>query len=212
MYTYGYLREAVQAHLDLDEQEIQAMNLQSRYHIFANEGMMAICAVKPKYEYHIINVTTEMLNTKIKMPQDFIAFADKQAWAFVVSNAFDPEVFIQGDRDLVPQEHSGVKKVKADKTMFTYAGSNTLIFGKEGEYWIPYKGYWFKFKSNTNDDDEIDMPEDIFLTLPLYIASVCLQMDHAQKAATKRAEFELALSRVSNPDFMPVKQPTPTYR
>ena len=51
MYTFGYLREATQAHIDLDEQETQAMHLQERYHIYANEAMQAICAVKPKYTY-----------------------------------------------------------------------------------------------------------------------------------------------------------------
>lgn len=212
MLTYGYIREAVQAHLDLDEQEIQAMNLHARYHIFANEAMMAICAVKPKYEYHIVNVTKELLNTKIKMPEDFIAFADKQAWAFVVSNAFDTERFIQGDRDLVPQEYSGVQKVKADKTMFAYTGSNTLTFFKEGTYWIPYKGTWFRFVSGIGDDQSIDMPIDILLTIPLYVASICLRVDHPQSSAAKRAEFELALARVTNTDFMSVNQITPTYR
>ena len=212
MLTYGYIREATQAHMDLDEQEIQAMNLHARYHIFANEAMMAICAVKPKYEYFKITITETMLNTPIKMPEDFIAFANKQAWAFVVSNAYDPKVFIGGDQDLVPQEHSGTSRIRATKEMFVYAGSNTLIFGKVGEYWIPYKGTWFRFKSGIGDEDVIDMPIDILLTIPLYIASVCLQIDHTQKAAAKRAEFELALSRVTNPDFMQPKQITPTYR
>ena len=174
--------------------------------------MMAICAVKPKYEYFKVTITEDTVNTQIRMPEDFIAFANKQAWAFVVSNAYDPEVFIRGDQDLVPQEHSGTSRIRATKEMFVYAGSNTLIFGKVGEYWIPYKGTWFRFKSGIGDEDVIDMPIDILLTIPLYITSVCLQIDHTQKAAAKRAEFELALSRVTNPDFMQPKQITPTYR
>ena len=55
MFTYGYIREAVMAHLDIDEIEAQDNNLLSRFHIFANEAMQAICASKPMYQY--INVT-----------------------------------------------------------------------------------------------------------------------------------------------------------
>lgn len=213
MLTYGYIREATQAHIDLDEQEAQAMNLLSRYHIFANEAMMAICAVKPKYDYYVINVTEDMLNTKIKMPEDFIAFANKQAWAFVVSNAYDPEIFVtMNDNNLIPTSYSTPTKVPATNKMFMYTGANTLTFLQKGEYWIPYKGTWFRFKSGIGDDEVLDMPIDILLTIPLYVAASCLSIDHAQKAAAKRAEFELALSRVTNPDFMSVKQPTPTYR
>ena len=55
MFTYGYIREAVMAHLDIDEEEAQAMNLLSRFHIYANEAMQAICSSKPMYQY--IDVT-----------------------------------------------------------------------------------------------------------------------------------------------------------
>ena len=82
-----------------------------------------------------------------------------------------------------------------------YGGRNTLTFFQEGQYLIPYKGVWFRFKSGISDDDEIDMPIDILLTIPLYIAALCLQIDHAQRAMAKRAEFETALARCSNTDF-----------
>ena len=174
--------------------------------------MMAICAMKPKYEYFKVTITEDTVNTEIRMPVDFLAFANKQAWAFVVSNAYDPEVFIAGDQDMAPTSQSTVERIKATKEMFAYVGSNKLIFGKVGEFWIPYKGTWFRFKSGVGDDEAIDMPMDILLTIPMYVASVCLQVDHAQKAAAKRAEFELALSRVTSTDLMPPKQITPTYR
>ena len=50
------------------------------------------------------------------------------------------------------------------------------------------------------------MPADIVLCIPLYIASICLQIDNAQRAAIKRNEFELALSRCTSTDFMPVRR------
>lgn len=261
MLTYGYIRDSVQAHLDLTEQETQAMNLQSRYHIYANEAMQAICGTKPKYDYFkakavftydpIINegdnkfrpateddinwsarglpepnfadeVDTKkwyegqniyLLDTPVRMPDDFVAFANKQAWAFIMPNSYKSELFVTNyyDYALKPRYDYALKprsaklepvKTKATKSMFSYTGSNTITFLKEGEYHIPYKAIWFKFKSGITDGVEIDMPIDILVTIPIYIAAQCLQMDHAQRAAAKRAEFELALSRVHNTDFL----------
>jgi len=256
MLTYGYIREATQAHLDLDEQETQSMNLQARYHIFANEAMLAICAVKPKYDYFKVNIVEEydpiinlgnnlfraatedelewetfgltepnfadatdttkwyenqriyLMNAQVHMPEDFIAFANKQAWAFVIYDGANSENFVNG----LPITEQIPTRVMATKTMFMYTGSNTLTFLEEGEFWIPYKAIWFRFQSGMADSDTIDMPIDILATLPLYMAAQCLQMDHARKANAKRAEFELALSRVSNPDFLANQRITPSFQ
>lgn len=250
-YTYGYIREATQAHIDLDEQETQAMHLQERYHIFANEAMQAICGVKPKYDYFICKIvesyepivkvgktyrkaTTEELNSPdseiaddvdtrlwyegqniflvnrpVRMPDDFIAFAEKQAWAFVRNDYFNAELFVRGYETPAKTLY---KKTKATKEHFMYGGQNTLRFYQEGEYWIPYKGVWYRFKSGIGDNEVIDMPIDILITIPLYVASLCLQIDHAQKANAKRAEFETALARCTNTDFLPLKSVTPTFR
>lgn len=51
MYTYGYLREATMAHIDLEEQEAQDMNLLKKFPIWANEAMQAICGTKPNFKY-----------------------------------------------------------------------------------------------------------------------------------------------------------------
>lgn len=252
MYTFGYLREAIQAHIDLDEQETQAMRLQERYHIFANEAMQAICAIKPKYEYFKCEAVTEyepiinlgnnvfrkateaeinwvsqvpamtepnfadetdtklwyegqniyLLNSPIKMPDEFIAFAEKQAWAFIHNNRFDSELFIKGYSSNLPE----VSRVRATSDQFMYSSRNTLTFLEEGEYWIPYKAIWYYFKSNMDNDEVIDMPVDIFLTIPMYVASLCLQIDHAQRASGKRVEFETALARCTTTDFLELKQ------
>ena len=60
MNTYGYIREATMARLDIDESEAQAMNLLSRFHIYANEAMQAICASKPMYKYIEVTVVKEL--------------------------------------------------------------------------------------------------------------------------------------------------------
>ena len=43
-----------------------------------------------------------------------------------------------------------------------YTGKNTITLYKEVEYFIPYKGVWFRFISGIEDETEIDMPIDIF--------------------------------------------------
>ena len=255
MFTYGYLREAVMAHLDLDESEAQAMNILSRLHIFANEAMQAICSNKPMYNYLTVKVvkefkqlvedndvireatdeeilrhkedpeadlgitflTEESINlynnknglykvfSKVAPGENFIAFADKQAYKI---EEYKPTI-----EDLLNEEAFGtkidkmpIKKFAKIGYDFAYIGKNLVKFYKPGEYYIPAKYLWFRFDSGISDDTVIDMPSDIFLTIPLYIASICLQIDNPQKATIKRSEFELALSRCTSTDFMPLNE------
>lgn len=167
------------AHLDLDEAEANAMNLQSRFYIFANDAMMAACAGKPKFEY--LEVTIVNKGDIVTMPANFITFADKRA--FVTRDGQETTA------------RSGID--------YQYGSANSLMFLKPGSYKIPMKTIWHFFQSNTGDSEVIDMPVDIALTLPIYIAAICLEMDNYEKANLKRAEFELALSRCTSTDFMP---------
>jgi hypothetical protein len=300
MYTYGYLREAVMAHCDLEEDELQAMNVLKRLHIFANEAMQAVCACKPKYKYFkikavekyrpigkkIINnkivyfdyfdaihtnylgkvtniqeaidkytpiekyvgtvvfdnisnqywIVNEIatnnykwekinladdvatkeyytknniyeLNTNIRMPDDFISFTNKQTFKRTV-NKFNPENFIYDN--WTTNEAERLEPVNYNKDIM-FSDNNSVMCLKEGEYLVPYKCVWYLFTSALPDTEEIDMPIDILNCLPLYIASVVLQIDYAQKAQIKRSEFELALSRVSVTDNMPVNRIKPSF-
>jgi hypothetical protein len=56
------------------------------------------------------------------------------------------------------------------------------------------------------------MPIDIFLTIPLYVAAVCLEQDHQQKAAIKRAQFERALDNCTATNFLDLKSVTPSFK
>lgn len=250
MYTFGYIREATQAHLDIDEAEAQAMHLQERYHIFANEAMQAICGSKPKYDYFkcegvkeywpLINegdnkfrpATEEeinweahsipmpnfadsidtkiyytaqniyLLNEPIKMPDDFIAFADKQVYFIDLNKrVFDSEIFVNNQK----YAFNKLEIVKSTKNQFMYSGRNNLILLTAGRFYIPYKAIWFRFVSGIEDQAEIDMPVDIFLTIPLYVASICLEQTNQQNSAIKRAQFERALANCTATDFLTLK-------
>lgn len=259
MFTYGYIREATMAHLDIDETEAQAMNLLSRFHIYANEAMQAICASKPMYQYINITVVKKFaplvmddssasgaflrlaaedeinwneetqgtpdfvlateeqtkaywhekgvyeVNEKIQMSDTFIAFANKQCIKIVtlkptVAEQLEAEAF---GYKAVSGISRGPAKIDED---FSYIGKNQLKFYKEGEYYIPAKYLWYRFDSGLGDDAEIDIPADILLTIPLYIAAVCLQVDNMQKAQILRQEFEMALARCTSTDFMTLNE------
>jgi hypothetical protein len=256
MFTYGYIREAVLAHLDIDEEEAQDMKLLSRFHIFANEAVQAICASKPMYQYIDVTVvekfdpivtdefgsffrpaTTAEINwdretqgdldvvflnedalkkyyhekhiyevsEKISMSDTFIAFANKYCWKIVdkkpsVAEQLEAEAF---NRVLTIKTEKSEAKVDYD---FSYLSKNQLKFYKPGRYLIPAKYMWYRFDSGLGDNEEIDMPSDILLTIPLYIASICLQMDNLQKSQILRQQFELALSRCTATDMLKLNE------
>lgn len=257
MFTYGYIREATMAHLDLDEAEVGAMNLLNRFPIFANEAIQAISSCKPKLKYFqptIVNelppvvleynddgdvtvrkptddenyffkysqwpsghlpvdeeapdfgdeieqklfyagLHTYLVNSEIVMDEDFIAFLDKQC--------FRKDDYKYSSGEYLPSR---------PKKDFFYTGTNSINFMKTGQYKIPYKATWLTFQTGMSDYDELDIPFDVMVCIPLYIASVALQIDYAQKAQLKRSEFEIALSRVTVSDFMPSTKITPTFR
>lgn len=264
MFTYGYIREATMAHIDLDEEEVQAMNLLGRFHIFANEAMQAICSDKPMYKYLEVTIVpkyaplvydvdtngeafireatkreiewdpeedgeleVKFLNEvqvkdywnkkgiyqvcdKVKMDQAFIAFTDRQAYK-IVEEQVSLDKILEAEAFDIPL----IKKTQRVKTVldhdFSYISKNQIKFYKPGTYEIPYKSLWYIFESGIGDDVEIDMPSDILLTIPLYIASVCMQIDNPQKANIKRSEFELALAKCTSSDFMTLNEIKSTW-
>ena len=252
MFTYGYIREATMAHLDIDETEAQDMKLLSRFHIFANEAMQAICASKPMYQYIDVTVVekfdpivtnsdgsffrpateTEInwdretqgeldviflsddllkdyyhkrgiyeVNEKLSMSDTFIAFANKFCWKITtkkpsVAQILEAEAFGKEIKEVIEKTEA---KQEYD---FSYLSKNQLKFYKPGKYLIPARFLWFRFDSGIGDETEIDMPADILLTIPLYIAAICLQVDNMQKAQILRQEFELALARCTSGDML----------
>ena len=254
MFTYGYLREAVMAHCDLEEDELQAMNVLKRLHIFANEAMQAICACKPKYKYFKFKVVEKyrpiledivenqivyreasdeemahlerynvadaiarkeyyesqniyLMNEPIKVGADFISFTNKQSFVKKYENKFKPETFVN---DWTVNIQEALSPVRYNKDL-TFADNNIIICHVPGEYQVPYKAVWYRFTSAMSDNTDLDMPIDILNCLPLYIASVVLQIDYAQKAQIKRSEFEMALSRINVTDNMPVNRIIPSF-
>jgi hypothetical protein len=268
--TYGYIREATIAHVDLEEDELQANNLLGRLHIFANEAMATVCGVKPRYKYISIKVvekyhlivddngkwrkatgketkwfyatpeerialglelddgvmfiTDEQLNKYYKdqniyqvgefyKPEPlFLAWTNKQSWKYVTRKPTLREIFENEAFDRPPLKEI-VYRVRADKRKdYMFAGTNQLKFLEVGEYDIPAKVLWFFFESGINDETEVDMPVDIFLCLPKFVAAVMLQKtDNFQRANFKRTEAEMDLARCSATDNMELIRVTPSW-
>lgn len=274
-FTYGYIREATLAHLDLDETEAQAMDILKRFPIFANEAMQAICASKPKYEYVDVKVVKKFaplvldganfslateeqikqledwlktpeeerpdistlppfanqiqlenywhekhiyeIGEKVKMETGFIAFANKQCYKYVTEKVrrIPEDELVEFNYDWFDNTcEEKVKLVRKQAQVdedFSYISKNQLKFYKEGEYQIPIRTMWFIFQSDTSDNDELDIPSDILNCIPLYIASVCLQIDNPTRAQVKRSEFEMALARCTSTDFMDLNEIKATW-
>ena len=153
--------------------------------------------------YHKRNIYEQF--EKVNPGDNFLAFADKQCFKVeeikpTLEDLFNAEAFNA-------KFNAGFKRTFAeDGQDFDYIGRNQLKFYKTGQYLIPAKYLWYRFDSGISDATEIDMPSDIFLCIPLYIASICLQIDNMQKASVMRNEFELALARCTSIDFMPLNE------
>lgn len=231
-YSYGYLKDAVKAHLDLEEEELGLMNINQRFHIFANEAIQHICHNKPKTTYFQFEVVAKFepllydngilrlatieeqtagvslatldelavwYNNKgiyqvgqvITMPDDFISFAVKKAflWAGSIAN-----------------------KIAANKSHFIYLSNTEIVPYYVATYLIPYQATWTNFAQDTSDNFRAPMPSDLLLTIPIYVASVCLQQRNLAMASAKRQEFEIALSRCKSTSFLENKDITPTFK
>ena len=161
------------------------------------------------YYHNVLN--TYKIGEKYQCSEDFISFApDKQA--FIAAKEYiNPEKVKFGTNVYLDKDDKVyVMKERTAKINYDYGvmGGNKLKFYHEGEFRIPAKFTWqnfLKFVDNNtqlNKDTELDIPFDILMTIPIYIASICLQIDNTQSAQLMRQEFELALARCASTDRM----------
>lgn len=197
MYTWGYLRNAILAKMDLSEDEANTQNLTSRFPYFANEALTQICSsVMPKYSFAEFVVDDSNKNIMLSMPDDFISFGD--------------------DVNTVVREYQELNfkystRTEASDNDFTYIGYNKIMFFNFGTYYISYNARWFNFadvENNLSDDTEIDVPCDILDCIPSYVASQLFKIDDEYKAQVYRNEYETFLSRIDDTN----KKQTKTFK
>lgn len=186
-YTWGYVKDASLAKLDLDEVEANNQNFLSRFPFYANEAMTQICSsIKPKYSYVEFNITSDMVGKEQNMPEDFVSFGDDVNY------------------ELIHNERMVIKKEIHDID-FDYHGYNKVIFYREGTFYLSYNARWFTFNKNMNNSTLLDIPDDIVDCLPSYIASQCYKIDDEYRASVFRNEYEILLARIDNTNYKNTK-------
>ena len=188
MYTWGNIKEASLAKLDLTEDEANLQNLINRFPYYANEVITQICsAIKPKATFQTFVVTEQQVGTKFRMNNDFVSFGDDINYrTYDLYNAQFTE--------------------EAHDDDFTYLGYNEVMFKKPGTYQISYNARWFDFLSlGLDDNTPLDIPMDILDCIPSYIASQCFKIDDEYKSSVFRNEYEIALARIDDTNYKNTK-------
>lgn len=216
MYTYGYIKNAILTKLNLTEKEALEQNLLDTFIYNINECLSQIAStIKPNFATKQITVyekeipipkemlllETDPLEIRLKkegalklyledktivgklyeMPKDFIAFSGVPMFEEEKCGCY-----------LSPREvHDEVAHIDRKQIMFM----------KPGIYQITYDGWWPTFDDKMQDGDELDIPADVVICIPSYVASQVWKIDDERKANIFRNEFEIFFSRINNSDY-----------
>lgn len=221
MFTYGYVKNAILAKMNLSEQEALEQGLIDSIVYYLNECLTQITStIKPKYSHISVIAyeneipipdelrvpdgvetiedkerrelaTKEYLKDKVvvgevySMPDDFIAFSGKSIICLQQKDKLG-HIFYQAPQEL----HSEI----------AYISNNKVIFLRPGKFIVTYDAQWPFFKDETLDSVQLEIPDDIVMCLPSYVASQLWKIDDERKAAIYRNEFEMAFARINNAD------------
>lgn len=226
MFTYGYIKNAILSKMDLGEADALEQDLMDAIPYNLNECLSQIAStIKPHFA--CIQVTAfkdeipipkdllppmdeeepETVTAKLerenklkeylkdkevvgnirRMPDGFIAFSGKSMMQNELGNRLDGTILYSEPHEL----HDEV----------AYVGNDKVTFLHPGKYIITYDENWPFFTDDMQDTTEIDIPADIIICLPSYVASQLWKRDDERKAAIYRNEFEIAFSRINNSDY-----------
>lgn len=121
----------------------------------------------------LVDVTDKeyyVINTRIKMPEDFLSFADMINY---VNGEADPAII--------------------------YIDDKTIALSVPGIYKIFYNALWEPITEDyMNDQEQPDLPIDqsVLNCIPSYVASQILAEDDIQRSTILKNEYELMLSRL----------------
>lgn len=223
MYTWGYIKEAALAKMDLTVEQAINMNLISKMPFYANEAITQITAsIKAKRcytDYTVYDREEMKLYLKKEYNLSDIAFldtpdtdtstlTDNELAAYNIYTSCNytydmlefPKDFFAWSDDIVYTQKCN-KLVEASDFDYTTYGSNKIMFKTPGTYKFPYLAKWFKIFPTTDDDFELDCPDDILDAIPSYIASQLYKIDDETKSAILRNEYEMAIARIEENDY-----------
>lgn len=177
MYTWGYIKDACLAKLDLDEAEAINQSVFSRLPFYANEVITQICsAIKPKRAFYTFTLESAAIVT---MPDDFVSFCNDTC-SFVDEDGYT---------------------VDADSSQFKYHGYNQIMCYYPTTYTIAYNARWIVFTKDMDNNVVLEVPADILDCIPSYVAHQCYKIEDDEKSSIFRNEYELFLGRIDNVDY-----------
>jgi hypothetical protein len=106
MYSWGYLKNAALAKLDLDQTEANELKLINRFVYYANEVITQICsAIKPKRKFYEITIDDSNVGKIITIDDgEFISFSDDLSTLYVdgvLSSCTDVDLLYKGYNQFV---------------------------------------------------------------------------------------------------------------
>ena len=167
MTKWSEIKQTTLNKLFSSESEANEQGYLDKFQSFANEGLNLIAnGVKPNVKFY--EITTEAKGSIVKMPNDFLSFADMITY---LNDAQTEDV--------------------------SYCGDNMIVLPEIGTYKILYNAEWPAITVEDVDNDLVlDIPSSILVCLPSYIASQCLGQDDIQRSTVLNNEFEVLLSRL----------------
>lgn len=223
MYTWGYIKEATLAKMDLTVNQAIDMGLMNKMPFYANEAITQITSsikANRKYaEFQVRDRLEVMRYISNKYHFDSIDFlympsCNKDSWTadqveawniyhtytYVGDPANFSDDFFAWSSDICYRWNCGKWEAASDFDYTTYGGKQ-IMFKRPGDYRISYLAKWFKILPTTSDDVELDCPDDILEAIPSYIASQLYKIDDETKSAILRNEYEMALARIEENDY-----------
>ena len=93
---------------------------------------------------------------------------------------------------------NGVNTKYMQTSMYAFEGESTLVLRNDmpGNYLVYYRAFPAMVDSDTLDSYEFDLPHDMMLLVPTYIASELYKEDDLAIATSYRNEFEVELARL----------------
>lgn len=201
--------------------EVEMENAKSYFFEYSGTGTLKI------YDGELLLDTVDLSSEDYTEYRDFVPTGvDKIKFVFTptyplnISNlAFYPVTFAEASKipaymdctkynllELAPDFHTmtdvymdGVNTKYMQTSLYHFEGEHTLVLrtDKPGNYLIYYRSFPQMITTTTLDTYEFDLPSDMMLLIPVYIASELYKEDDLAIATSYRNEFEVELSRLS---------------
>ena len=225
MYTWGYIKEATLAKMDMSVSQAVDMGLMNKMPFYANEAVTQItAAIKAKRAFAEFEVmerdeTLELIKRFYNLDDISFLFnqpCDKSLLTTNEQKALDnynrlkyvgdivkfPEDFFAWSDDVsLMYDFNERTWVDTNDDFFETYGGNAVMFKRCGKFRIAYKAKWFKILPSTDDSFVLDAPDDILECLPSYIASQLYKIDDEVKSGILRNEFEMMVARIDENDY-----------